>query len=73
MKPLTNVWLDTLVEFDDVLDYISLNLNILKENAETADFINPVIRKKYSADVDFMKQFFERAEYLARGEDLGQS
>ena len=73
MKPLTNVWLDTLTEFDDVLDYISINLSTLKENAETADFINPAIRKRYAADVDFMKQFFERAEYLARGEDLGQS
>lgn len=67
MKQLQNVWLDSLTTFDAVLASIELNLSILKDNAHTADFLDKTVKNQYSNDVMFMKQFFERAEFIARG------
>ena len=69
MKELQNVWLDSLTTFDDVLVKIKENLSILKENAADADFFDVGTKRQYSNDVIFMKQFFERAEFLARAEN----
>jgi hypothetical protein len=69
MKNLKNVWLDSLTSFDDVLVEIEVNLGILKENAKIANFSESPIKKKYINDISFMKQFFERAEYLTRRDD----
>lgn len=66
MRQLQNVWLDTLVTFDDVLVKIEENLSILKENAAEANFLDAETKRQYGNDVMFMKQFFERAEFLAR-------
>lgn len=66
MQNLKNVWLDSLTSFDDVLEEIKINLGILKENARAANFSDKPIKKKYIDDVAFMKQFFERAEFLTR-------
>lgn len=66
MRKLQNVWLDTLTKFDDVLTKIEENLSILKENAADANFLDIGTKRQYSEDVMFMKQFFERAEFLAR-------
>jgi hypothetical protein len=69
MIQLQNVWLDSLTSFDDVLVNIKENLSILKENAADADFFDIGTKRQYSNDVIFMKQFFERAEFLARAEN----
>ena len=69
MKNLKNVWLDSLVTFDQVLEKIEENLSILKDNAQEANFLDAETKRQYSNDVMFMKQFFERAEFLSRGEE----
>lgn len=69
MRKLQNVWLDSLTTFEDVLDYITLNLSVLKENATEVNFMDSDVKRQYANDVMFMKQFFERAEFLARGKD----
>jgi hypothetical protein len=66
MKPMPNVWLDSLLTFDTTLTQIENCLNVLKENAEDANFLDINTKKQYSNDVVFMKQFFERAESLVR-------
>jgi hypothetical protein len=66
MQSLKNVWLDSLTSFDDVLAEIKINLGILKENANQADFLHLPTKRQYIDDVAFMKQFFERAEFLTR-------
>jgi hypothetical protein len=66
MQNLKNVWLDSLTSFDDVLVEIKINLGILKENANQADFMDLPTKKQYIDDISFMKQFFERAESLTR-------
>jgi hypothetical protein len=66
MQNLKNVWLDSLTSFDDVLVEIKINLGILKENANHADFMDLPTKKQYIDDISFMKQFFERAESLTR-------
>ena len=63
---MPNIWLDTLLTFDDTLTQIEVCLDILKENADIADFTDTNIINQYSSNVIFMKQFFERAEFLAR-------
>lgn len=68
MKPLPNIWIDSLTTFDAVLEQIELSLVILKENASDANFLDSDTKKHYSNDVMYMKQFFERAEFLARGQ-----
>lgn len=66
IRNLPNIWIDSLTKYDDVLDHIELNLSILKENAREVDFSDSAAKKQYSDNVIFMKQFFERAEFLAR-------
>jgi len=63
---MPNVWLDSLLTFDATLTQIENCLNVLKENAEDANFLDINTKKQYSNDVVFMKQFFERAESLVR-------
>ena len=67
MKTLPNIWIDSLTKFDDVVTQIEISLAILKENAQEADFLDANVKRRYSNDVLYMKQFFERAEFLARG------
>ena len=67
MKQMPNVWLDTLVTFDQTLSKIEECLAILKENAQEANFLDANVKREYSNHVLYMKQFFERAEFLARG------
>lgn len=69
MKQMPNIWLDSILTFDDTIIKLEECLSVLLENAETADFVNPNIRKQYSNDVIYMKQFFEKAESIARGND----
>ena len=66
MRNLPNIWIDSLVTYDEVLDHLELNLSILKENAQEVNFSDKKAKKQYSDNVMFMKQFFERAEFLAR-------
>ena len=66
MQRLPNIWLDTLNSYDSVVEQIHACLVVLKQNAEEADFSDPAIKTRYSQDVMYMKQFFERAEMLAR-------
>jgi len=66
MIEMPNVWLDTLTNFDDVLSHIEKCLNTLKENALEADFHSTPVKNQFKSDVIFMKQFFEKAESLAR-------
>jgi hypothetical protein len=68
MKQMPNVWLDTLTTFDSVLDQIENCLTVLKENAHDANFMDINTKKAYSNDVMYMKQFFEKAEFLVREE-----
>ena len=67
MKRLPNIWLDSLTTFESVVTQIEGCLTILKENATDADFLDKDVKRQYSNDVLYMKQFFERAESLARG------
>ncbi len=67
MKQMPNVWLDTLVTFDQTLTKIEECLTVLKENSQGANFLDINVKRQYSNDVLYMKQFFERAEFLARG------
>jgi hypothetical protein len=67
MKQMPNIWLDSLTTFDSVIEQIEICLDTLKENAETADFFDVKIKRQYGNDVLYMKQFFEKAELLARG------
>ncbi len=67
MKQMPNVWLDTLTTFEDTLSHIENCLDILKDNANDADFYSATVKNQYKSDVMFMKQFFEKAETLARG------
>ena len=66
MKRLPNIWLDSLTTFDAVVNQIDQCLLVLKENAQDADFLEVGIKRQYGNDVLYMKQFFERAESLAR-------
>ena len=67
MKQMPNVWLNSLTNFDDVLTKIEICLDVLKENAQETDFTDSSNIKAYSNDVVFMKQFFEKAESITRG------
>lgn len=67
MKQMPNVWLDTLTSFDDTLAHIEQCLDVLKGNAIDADFHSTDVKTRFKNDVVFMKQFFEKAESLARG------
>jgi len=67
MKPMPNIWLDSLLTFDETLTQIEICLDVLKDNAENANFLDNDTKKRYSNDVIYMKQFFEKAESLARG------
>lgn len=64
---MPNVWLDTLTTFEDTLSHIEQCLNVLKDNANIADFSSVDTKAQFKNDVIFMKQFFEKAETLARG------
>ena len=66
MQSLPNIWLDSLVTFDSAVANIENLLAILKSNAIEADFTDATIKNRYGLDVQYMKQFFERAERLAR-------
>lgn len=66
MQNLPSIWIDTLTSYDAVVEQIRGCLVILKENAEEANFMDPAVKSRYSQDVMYMKQFFERAEMLAR-------
>ncbi len=66
---MPNVWLDSLTSFDDTLKQIEKCLVILKDNATKINFAEPQNKDKYSNDIMFMKQFFERAEFLIRNGD----
>ena len=63
---MPNIWLGSLTTVDDTLLHIEICLNILKENALIADFSNDDIKIQYTNDINFMKQFFERADVLIR-------
>jgi hypothetical protein len=67
MKTMPNIWIDSLTTFDDTLNQIELCLSILKDNAYEADFLDTKTKTLYSNDVAFMKQFFEKAEFIVRG------
>ena len=67
MQNLPNIWIAAIPTYDAVLDVIEESLTILQNNAVDADFTDQKVVKKYSDDVLYMKQFFERAETLARG------
>jgi hypothetical protein len=69
MKKMPSIWLDSLSSFDDVLKQIEKCLVILKDNASKVDFAETDNRNQYSNDVMYMKQLFERAEYLIRNGD----
>jgi hypothetical protein len=71
MKKMPNVWLDSLLTFDDTLDLIEKCLVVLKDNACKVDFTETKNKDQYSNDIMFMKQFFERAEFLIRNGDEG--
>lgn len=71
MKRLPNIWLDSLTTFDSVVTQIDGCLAILKENAKDANFLDKDVKRQYSNDVLYMKQFFERAESLARNNSNG--
>ena len=66
MQTLPNIWLDSLVTFDSAVANIESLLAILKTNAVEADFTDVATKDRYVLDVQYMKQFFERAEKLAR-------
>lgn len=66
MRPLQGIWIDSLTTLSSVIEQIEISLTILKENAENGDFSDKNARKYYADQVSYMKQFFERAEYLAR-------
>ena len=66
MKQIPNFWIGSLSTFDDTVAQIEIYLGMLKENAIIADFSDSDIRKQYINDLAFMKQFFERAEFLVR-------
>lgn len=70
MKQLPNIWFAKIPTFNDALDQVELCIEILKENADSADFSNTDIQKEYANSVIYMKQLFERAETLARGGDV---
>ena len=72
MKQLPNLWFAKIPTFNDALDQVEICIEILKENAEIADFSDLMIQKEYSDSVIYMKQLFERAETLARGDDVNQ-
>jgi len=67
MKSLPSVWLYNLNNFDDIVVEIKNCLGILKDNALTSDFSDVDVKEQYCRDILYMKQFFERAEFLARG------
>lgn len=67
---MPNVWLDSLTSFDDVVKQLEKCLKVLSSNASSANFSDIEIKKRYSNDIMFTKQFFERAEYLARNGDI---
>ena len=70
MKQMPNLWLQTLTTFDATLSQIEVCLDILKENAESADFFDIAIKNQYNSDIVYMKQFFERAESLVRSSNV---
>jgi len=67
MKSLPSIWLYNLKNFDEVVVEIKNCLSVLKHNALTSDFSESIVREQYCKDILYMKQFFERAEFLARG------
>ena len=73
MKEMPNVWLDSLESFDAVVKQLEKCLTVLRANASKADFTELDIKRQYSNDIMYTKQFFERAEYLARNGDINGS
>jgi len=67
MKDLPSIWIYNLKNFDDIVVEIRNCLSILKDNALTSDFSDVDVKEQYCRDIMYMKQFFERAELLARG------
>jgi hypothetical protein len=67
MKNLPSVWLYNLKNFDDIVVEIKNCLSILKQNALECDFTDVEVKDQYCRDILYMKQFFERAEFIARG------
>lgn len=66
MKPMKNLWFDTITNFDSALIEVEECLSILKENAKTVDFTDVDIKKQFGNDIMYMKQLFEKGEVLAR-------
>ena len=69
MKKMPNIWLDSLLSFDDVVKQIEKCLVVLRDNATKLDFSQKENKDQYSRDVMYMKQLFERAENLIRSGD----
>lgn len=67
MKTMPNIWIDSLITFEDTLSQIELCLSTLKDNAYEADFLDAKTKTRYINDVAYMKQFFEKAEFIVRG------
>jgi hypothetical protein len=67
MKSLPSIWIYNLKNFDDIVVEIKNCLNILKQNSLECDFTDGDVKEQYCRDILYMKQFFERAEMIARG------
>jgi hypothetical protein len=66
MKPMPNIWLDTITSFDQAIFQIESCINLLKDNADAANFFEPNTKEQYKRDLMYMKQLFEKAETLSR-------
>lgn len=66
MKQMPNIWLNNIKTVDDVVVHLENFLSILKENANFADFADNEVKEQYKKDITYMKQFFERAEFIIR-------
>lgn len=59
---------ESLTNINDVVDEIVNALGKLHELAKITNFDNPVERENYENNVDYLKQFYERAESLLNDE-----
>jgi len=66
MKPMPNIWLDTITSFDQAILQIESCIILLKDNAETSNFFDQETKDQYKKDLTYMKQLFEKAETLSR-------
>ncbi|NBP02464.1 MAG: hypothetical protein EBU90_20570 [Proteobacteria bacterium] len=66
MKPMPNIWLDTITSFDQAISQIESCIILLKDNAETSNFFEQETKEQYKRDLTYMKQLFEKAETLSR-------